>query len=49
MVRFTGIYKCLENKRRKEPMNMIAIGILLFVVVCELAAIYGKMEEKKHE
>jgi hypothetical protein len=28
---------------------MIAIGILLFAIVCELAAIYGKMEEKKHE
>lgn len=39
----------LENKRRKELMNMIAVGILLFVIVCELAAIYGKMEEKKHE
>ncbi len=25
---------------------MIAIGILLFAITCELAAIYGKMEEK---
>ncbi|WP_395547878.1 hypothetical protein [Lacrimispora sp. HJ1] len=39
----------LGNKRRKELMNMIAVGILLFVIICELAAIYGKMEEKKHE
>ena len=25
---------------------MIVIGVLLFTIVCELAAIYGKMEEK---
>lgn len=25
---------------------MIVIGVLLFAIVCELAAIYGKMEER---
>lgn len=25
---------------------MIVIGVLLFIIVCELASIYGKMEEK---
>lgn len=24
---------------------MIVIGVLLFTIICELAAIYGKMEE----
>lgn len=25
---------------------MIVIGVLLFTIVCQLAAIYGKMEER---
>jgi hypothetical protein len=38
-----------KNKRRKELINMITICILLLIITCELAAIYGKMEEKKNE
>jgi len=29
--------------------NMVVIGIMIFVVICELAEIYEKMEGKNNE
>ena len=43
-----GLYFFYYNTK-KVGDNVIVIGIMIFVVICELAAIYEKMEGKNNE